>query len=131
MEPNINRASNIYETAGADAAISNAKTVAAGINNSKGSWVELIASTTRDSHGLFVVLPSNENSNDYLFDIGIGAAASEQVILENLLKSQRYSSYFYQFGLWIPAGTRLSARAQSSIIDATDRLIDVIIYGED
>jgi hypothetical protein len=31
----------------------------------------------------------------------------------------------------IPAGTRIAARMQASITDATDRLMDVIVYGID
>jgi hypothetical protein len=33
------------------------------------------------------------------------------------------------FPVYIPAGERLSARCSSSVTDATDRKLDVIIYG--
>lgn len=71
----------------------------------------------------------------YLLDIATGAAASEQIIIPDLffwiddVADEPANPWLGPFPVSIPIGTRLSARAQCSINDATDRLFDVIAYG--
>ena len=105
--------------------------------NTKGSWVELDASTSDTIRGFWIHLGLLENAiigvatGDFI-DIGIGAAASEQVIVSNHYLNVHTSEYsmpstFYD--IEIPSGTRVSARRQCSDTDATDRLRSVAILG--
>lgn len=89
-----------------------------GTPNTKGSWVQLIASTAFASAELWLSfnLVSIAGGNDCLFDIGIGASGQEQVLVPNLMVSQGNTSSgaLIRLPAWIPAGTRVSARIQSS-----------------
>ena len=74
-------------------------------------------------------------SYTWLLDIAIGAAASEVNIVENfsLVASSGSDNIVpqavYMLPVNIPAGTRLSAQAQCSGINGTDRIFDIILYG--
>jgi hypothetical protein len=88
--------------------------------NTKGTYVELTASSTNDASLIYVELvPLGATSADYLFDVAVGAAASEQVILENLIACRvtaatgRLGAH-YMFPVSIPAGTRVAARCQDT-----------------
>lgn len=118
--------------AGADAVgFSAASTLGAAITaggsgagaNTKGSYAQLTAATTRDYLG-FVVGMDSQNANpvsQFLLDIAIGASGSEQIIVPNL------QSYFSSLSgttgtsadftpvfipITIPSGTRIAARCQ-------------------
>lgn len=87
--------------------------------NTKGSWVQLIASTSYDACAVLVSLNGFPGTHTctWLVDIGIGASGSEQVIVSNLmLQSVGAGAGVAQvfFPLAIPAGTRISARSQST-----------------
>lgn len=108
-----------------------------GSANTKGGWVELVASTEEAINGFWLHLGHNENltvnlaSGDYT-DIGIGGAGSEQVIVSNHFQyadttERNFVATF--FDIQIPAGTRISARRQCSDIDATDRVRTVALLG--
>jgi hypothetical protein len=110
-----------------------------GTLNTKGAWSQITASTTYGISALLIAFPNQVNTTrtgcTWLVDIGIGAASSEIVLIPDLLL---YASTavdvvipqsFGPIPCSIPAGTRLAVRAQCSIIDATDRLFDAIIYG--
>lgn len=111
-----------------------------GTAGTKGSWVQVPASTVTDKpfRWLGIGLGNQANaaraSGSFLMDVAIGAAGSEQIILENLhINSQTNGEmlpwFIGPFPVYIPEGSQLSARASSSLIDATDRLFDVIFYG--
>jgi hypothetical protein len=107
--------------------------------NTKGAWTQITSSTTSDHTGLIVGIGNQANTvrttSDFLLDIGVGAAAAEQVLIPNLRIRQDTTDdnlqpcLFPVFSVTIPQGTALSARAQCSINDATDRLFDVALYG--
>lgn len=85
--------------------------------NTKGAWAELIASTSFPGSGLIVTI-GYRNTANMLIDIGIGAAASEIVIIGNLLASTMMLMGVVKAGamffpIFIPAGTRIAARCQS------------------
>lgn len=111
-----------------------------GTAHTKGSYSEITASTTRRIRKLHIGV-GNQGNNvrsyaEYLLDIAIGAASSEQVIIPDipLIGAQNEviaSNVGTSFMVDIPAGTRIAARAQCSITDATDRLVDLTIHGED
>ena len=95
---------------------------AAGSINTKGSVVELVASTEFDANWLLV--QTNEASGNpasYLLDILIGSS-TEQVIIPDLYIAAGHNPNGappYLFPIFIPKGSRLSARCQSSTASAT------------
>ena len=109
-----------------------------GVANTKSSWVELVASTGHHIKQLLVYIAPNNSATDdplHLVDIGIGGAGSEQIFIPDL---QQYGKDFfpreavvgyYSFPCDIPQGSRISARASCTLIDATMRLVRVGIWG--
>jgi hypothetical protein len=107
--------------------------------NTKGAWTQIAASTTNPHTGLVIGIGNQANTirttADILLDIGVGAAAAEQIIIPDFQVREDSTDDFmlpcqsHLFFATIPAGTALSARAQCSINDATDRLFDVVLYG--
>jgi len=109
-----------------------------GTANTKGDYSEITSSSTNPIKHLILGFGSNSNGSMtesvWLVDIAVGAEESEQVLIANIpLISNSGENMFWvsSFPCHIPAGTRISARAQCSIIDATDRLFDIAIYGID
>lgn len=110
-----------------------------GSANTKGAWTEVIASTSARIDRLAMAFGNQSNNvrTDYsfLFDIATGGSGSETAILSNLFQVTRSTVDAPQIGCHgpvpvnIPAGTRLSVRSQCSGTDATDRLLDVVLYG--
>lgn len=84
--------------------------------NTKGIYLEMIASTLHAAVGFYVTTWGGNPPTRYLVDIAIGAAASEQVIVENLvIYSDNYDgNHPYFIPLSIPAGSRVSARCQNA-----------------
>lgn len=105
--------------------------------NTKGSWTQLVASTTRDIQALGVTFDGGGGgggSHNSLVDIGVGAAASEQVLIPNIQETSVSTLGYYPismllFPMSIPASTRLSARAQSTSITSSQRNSTVTLYG--
>jgi hypothetical protein len=113
------------ETIAADVGNSEGELITAGNSNVKGSWVELTAATTSEISWIEVTLSDNSAGGRWLVDIGVGAASSEQVLIPNLHYdhgggSQGYVTY--SFPIAIPRGTRVAARAQTSITSATNSI---------
>jgi hypothetical protein len=94
---------------------------------SKGSWAQVFAALTNDTHGLLICINSNTataNSRNSVVDIGIGPASSEVVLIPDLIagNASNYgtpgSGLWYYFPVAIPAGTRVAVRAQSTVTTA-------------
>ncbi len=128
------------DTYGADTSDSGGTSIDPGASaNTKGAWVEITSGCLRPILGLSIAIGNQLNTarttGAWLLDIGVGAAGSETVIIPDLGliasgTSDRVSPYVFPFiPLSIPVGTRISARAQSTITDATDRTFDIILYG--
>lgn len=110
-----------------------------GTINTKGAYSQITASTTYQIRWLIIAIGNQLNnvrtSQSWLIDIAVGAAASEVVLLPNITLNCSTSpdiitpQTICMIPIKIPAGTRLSVRAQSDGNDATDRLFDVILYG--
>lgn len=106
--------------------------ITSGAINTESAWTELIASTARDTWGILVAFNrggTNANIRSVLCDIGIGAAGSEIALISNLIGNSGVNSNvgFHNarfFPLFIPAGTRLSARVQTN---AAAHVLDVIV----
>ncbi len=102
------------EQAGADTANSTGTTITASSTaNTKGSWIQLIASTSKKTVAILCGFAApNANS---LLDVGTGAAGSEVVLLANInVPSNNAASPLLLIALRVPSGTRIAARSQIS-----------------
>ena len=110
-----------------------------GSTDTKGSWTEVVSSTTNDIRWLIMALSHAANPTAaqarWLFDIAVGAGGSEKAIMENVQVTATWDESLIgssiSFPISIPAGSRLAVRSQSNIGNATDRLLDVVLYGID
>jgi len=82
--------------------------------------------------GLYVRTPAA----DALFDLYAGAGSSEYALIDNVYINYGTSRDDWSpkvpisnVPVYVPKGTRLSARAQCSSIDASERAFDMIVYG--
>lgn len=90
--------------------------IAGGTAFTKGSWTQLIASTSGDVSWVMVQCANVRASValSFAFDLAVGASGSEVAIASNLLISADQSvQATYFFPLCIKAGTRISARSAS------------------
>lgn len=86
--------------------------------NTKTAWVESIASVNKEGH-LAIDFHPADAPQDYLLDIGVGAAGSEVVLVGNIYGCCIAASEYGQvhsivFPVRVPAGARISSRVQSS-----------------
>jgi hypothetical protein len=108
--------------------------VAGGSANTYGSAVELIASADNlyDSWGIEIIIAqtgASGVSSETAVDI-LGGAATEDVLIDSLLGGFAYAgtSMRYFFPLYIPAGTRIAAKASSAVASNALR-VGVYLYG--
>lgn len=105
--------------------------------DTEGAWVELVASTTHPHRGLTVGIQQSgtiTSGAGFFIDIGIGAAASEVPIIEDIwcfmTTADDLNIMTHGRDVWqpIPEGSRLAVRAQG---DSTNRQSDVAVavYG--
>lgn len=98
--------------------------VTPGASNTKGSWAQITGSLAQEITGMFIWVTTathlSANNNGWLLDIGTGAAASETVVIPNVLAGAKevgslvaYPLLGY-FPIRIPSGTRLAARLQAN-----------------
>lgn len=103
--------------------LSTGGTVITPVVGSKGGWAQIFAALDADTYGLMILVHNSRTSaanRSYAIDIGIGAAGSETVIIPDLIGSNAgitnsTGGIWYYFPIFIPAGTRLAARAQGSV----------------
>jgi hypothetical protein len=101
------------------------------IANTKGSFVEMIASTASAATGIIVTFHRALTATQQfmLFDLAIGAASSESVIIPNIpiviKNAESNASYF--FPIAIDAGTRISMRHQHSAVVVTTLAVSVTL----
>ena len=126
-------------TLGANTADSGGTPIDAGATaNTFGAWVQLAASTTSDIKGMCCTSGGINNATPTtgqgLLQIGVGAAAAEQPVLELPFQMGTAGDNYGPLPhLWlpcsIPAGSRVAARWMSTVTDATDRIFDVVAHG--
>lgn len=123
-------APSTYENAGAVTGTSKGVTVTSSATpNTKGSYVQLIASTTKKASGIVLIIYIETANVSYLVDIATGVSGSEVPILPNVLVSDLLSgnmSLALFIPISIPAGTRLSSRCQSTGVSATCEVLLLI-----
>lgn len=96
----------------------------AGAANTKGSYTQLVAATDFEAGALLVMLGVSSAAANYLVDIAIGGAGSEQVLVPDLLYFSGVGGNIgmhYPLPLHVPAGARIAARCQSTSAAATMR----------
>lgn len=86
----------------------------------KGSWSELITSTTNRTSAIIVkafAVSTSNTATDQLIDIGIGGAGSETVVVANIPAggAANPGGVYHMIPVFIPAGTRVAARSQAII----------------
>jgi hypothetical protein len=109
-----------------------------GTINVKGAWTE-ISSSINSTRLLFAafggMLHTPRDWAAWRVDIGVGSAGNEVVIIPDihLLSTSNINEIFpthsIVFPFCVPAGTRVSVRAQCGNNNADDRKFDVILYG--
>ncbi len=86
-----------------------------GSTNTKSAYTQISPGLSFDAAGILVTVFATTNTNrTYLVDIALGAAGSEQVLINNLFCSVANTTnarYFY-FPVAVPAWTRIAARYQ-------------------
>lgn len=115
---------NHLDLASASTTSSGTVVTASGSTNTKGSFIQLIASTASDAAGIWLCVnnQSATGANSTLaLDIALGAAASEVVVLANILITAQSAQQglIEYFPLAIPSGTRVSARIQAKTVSET------------
>jgi hypothetical protein len=105
-----------------------------GVANTKTSTPDqIVASTARNAVGMLVTIMTASLANtDYLVDIMVGANPNEKVIASNLHFNSCAvvdTQVTYTLPIEVPAGTRISARQQSSGAATTCRVGLEMIYG--
>lgn len=133
-DPNLARGK--WETYGFNATTTKGVAPVAGSANVKGSWLEVVASTTRDhrrfwvsAHGLDAIIVAGS----IFLDVGVGAAASEIVIVPDIGFSvtsiEAVSGPFPPYLPLlrpVPAGSRIAVRTQSAVAGFPD--LSVVVH---
>jgi hypothetical protein len=110
-----------------------------GTANTKGSWAQLVASTTKSVDSVYVMVGQNADTTrtataTALLDIGVGASSSEFAMIPNIFMRWTTTLDGPQINIgplpcYIPSGSRVVARAQCTDNVAGDRTMDVGIIG--
>lgn len=121
---------------GTNAGAASGTSVDAGASaNTKGSWVQLVASTTHPIRSLLVMAHaagSSGSAGRHLLDIAIGP--SNSIILANLVVQKSYAwapGWIGPIPVSIPAGTRIAARAQCSVTTTGVKELGISLIGLD
>lgn len=84
--------------------------------NTKGNWTQITAATESESIGIIIQLGYTETANCFLFDIGIGGAGSEVVLIADIARPVANMGLIGAFQVFIPVkiakGSRLAFRCQ-------------------
>lgn len=116
--------------------ISTTTITASAVANTKGTWTELVASTSGKVTYFVMYIAATQApgaASSVLLDLGIGSLASEVTIIENMLAGCTYGTNIalarpVMLPLHIPAGTRIAARCQSDLALKTC-LLALDLYG--
>ncbi len=103
-----------------------------GAANTKGSYTQLVASTSADAVG--IILQVNNRSagaNEYSVDVAVGGSGSEQIIIPDfIMQNDHAAADNVYFPILIPAGTRIAARCQSPSAGGTMTFAISTVDGE-
>ena len=104
--------------------------------NTKGAWSQLVASSANPMRKMIITLGNQDNeartASNMLIDISVGGAGSEEIIVPDIAaRTDGQIGPPVELDVALPSGVRIAARSACSITDATDRLVDVAVYGVD
>lgn len=125
-------------TMGADTSDSGGTEIDPGATvDTKGSYVEIESSTSYPIHALSIAFNGKGAARSlygWLFDIAVGSAGSEEIIVSDILVLSSGNQVITPQQLpfipvSIPAGSRIAVRCECSGNNSTTRLLDVILYG--
>lgn len=118
---NVAGGANVFEATNGTTSVpytmNSALVAASATANTKGAYVTLWGSTTTAIHRLFISLPATFTSaanSSTLLDIAVGAAGSEVVVIPDVAIGFGLSAVVLDFPIYVPSGSRISARTQSS-----------------
>jgi hypothetical protein len=107
--------------------------------NTYGSWLQLSASTPHTIRGFQYSVGSGGDTSKsncaWAVDVGVGSSGNEVALLSNVHHTlwttthQIHPNTSPWYPIEIPAGSRLVMRCKCDIATATDRLLDVVLYG--
>jgi hypothetical protein len=107
------------------------------VNNTKGAFVQLIASTSYDAvemhiQGILIVAGGIQSAPAFL-DIAVGGSGSEVVVINNLpfnntLSYAGYGEDIFVIPIAIPAGTRISARISAGNFTNTTLNVGIKLF---
>jgi hypothetical protein len=108
---------------------------AAASADTKGSYSQIIASTAFDAHAMLLHVGRETGTAgiQFLIDLAVGGAGSEQIIIPNYLFSRgnnESSDAAILLPISIPAGSRIAARCQCSTASAVVK-ITLHLFGGD
>jgi hypothetical protein len=120
---------SVLESSNTSTAAEGTTITASATPHANGTWQQIIASTAYDSYGITVIVAGTATASANtraMLSIGVGAAASEQVLIPkllcgniNTLVAASGNGVAYHFPLFIPAGTRLSGQLQAVVVSET------------
>lgn len=97
--------------------------------NTKGSWTEIVASVPFDVNWIGLTGTATDTSaadTGQLMDIGVGASTFEKVLIPNIPTGYgTLNNKHTWFPIFVPSGTRLSARIQAVI---TEDIVAITTY---
>lgn len=112
-----NALSGLATNYGVNTSTSLGTTMTSGTAGVKGSYAEIISSTTSEINFLIIQMQNSNLSgvDDLDVDIAVGGAGSEQIILPSLhcnrsTTTGQLTPMYYAIPISVPAGTRLAAR---------------------
>lgn len=118
----------VLTTVGMNTGTTAPTSVTAGASNAKGSYAQIISSTADDANGFYVWIATGTSSAQFLVDIAIGGAGSEQVIVSNIPVCARGNFYQVVYcPIFIPKGTRVAARAQRDLSGTSTITVAVVL----
>lgn len=114
-----------------------------GTSNVWSSWTEVVSSSANDYKAIGIGWHNWSIFHGYgtsytQLQVGVGANPNEEAIIPSLgttgietcdYWADRYDSLYGPYPVWIPAGTRISARSKSTIANTPDREVEFVLYG--
>ena len=102
----------------ATAAVYNRTATPSGTAHAKGAWTQVVSALEEDAS--LVVIRGNGAATSgsgraVALDLGVGAASSEQVVLEGFDVGQSSANPFWIVPISVPAGERVAVRVQSAV----------------
>ena len=114
------------------------QTATSGAIDTKGAYLQLIASTLYDSFGFWLQITSTQTAatiRNVLMDLAVGAAASESIILPDFQIGSRGTGANFGSGglfipLFIPKNSRVSVRIASNVNATTAAICIALVEGQ-